>query len=495
MKHTTTTRGLSSLHDIMQTVTREVIPSAPTTAPRGSLTRRFPSTTTVKPMPPCETARSIAQHASSPAAEIPSDYALLIAIDWADKGHDVCVLDPDTQQRTHHEVEQSPNALHVWLQEIQQRTSGHPIAIALEQKTGALINFLLEFDWIDCYPVSPVTLSRYRKALHVSGAKDDPTDADLLLDLLSLHRNKLRRLTPDTTLTRSLQRLTRQRREAVDHRTRFNNQLKDLLKQYFPLFLKVCGEDLFAPLACHLLLKYRCFDDLKQADPEELRQFYVSHGSWKPSVIARRLERIRKAKPLTTDEAIIRSAMMEAKMLATLLLDVAESIKECDHLIADLFPQHEDASIFDSFPGAGPVLAPRLLAAFGTNRTRFETPTEVQNTVGISPVKKESGNTKIVKWRAVCSKFLRQSFHEYANESIRKSIWARAYYQQQRNRGNGHHAAIRALAFKWIRIMFRCWQTRQPYDELRYLAALQRRHAPLLEYVSKSDQMFGTKRR
>jgi transposase len=427
-------------------------------------------------------------------AKTPPAYSLLIAIDWADKTHDVCVLDPNTQQRTHYEVEHTPNSLHAWLRDLYQRIPSQTIAIALEQKTGALINFLLEFDWIDVYPVNPVTLSRYRKALHVSGAKDDPTDADLLLDLLSLHRDKLRRLTPDTPLTRSLQRLTRQRREAVAHRTRFNNQLKHLLKEYFPLFLKVCGEDLFAPMACELLLKYPCFEALKQADTEELRQYYVSHGCWRPDVIARRLALIRQALPLTTDEAIIRSAIVEATMLAQLLLNVAESIKSFDRLIAELFAKHDDAPIFASFPGAGAILAPRLLAAFGTNRKRFETATELQNTMGISPVKKESGNTKIVVWRAVCSKFLRQSFHEYANESIRQSIWARAYYQQQRHKGHGHHAAIRSLAFKWSRIMFRCWQTRQPYDELRYLAALQRRHVPLLDYLSKSDQVFGTQR-
>jgi transposase len=338
--------------------------------------------------------------------------------------------------------------------------------------------------------VNPVSLSRYRKALHLSGAKDDPTDANLLLDLLTLHRESLRCLTPDTPLTRKLQRLTRQRREAVDHRTRFNNQLKQLLKEYFPLFLQVCGEDLFAPMACDLLLTYPCFEALKQAEPEELQRFYVTHGSWKPASIARRLDLIRHAKPLTTDDALIQPAMVEAKMLATFLRDVGTSIKEFDRMIADLFAHHEDAPIFSSFPGAGVVLSPRLLAAFGTDRSRFETPTEVQNTMGISPVKKESGKLRSITWRVVCSKFLRQTFHEYANESIKQSIWARAYYQMQIDRGKGHHAAIRALAFKWIRIMFRCWQTQQPYDEVRYLKSLQKRHSPLLEYVSKSEEVF-----
>jgi hypothetical protein len=164
----------------------------------------------------------------------------------------------------------------------------------------------------------------------------------LLLDLLTLHRNKLRRLTPDTPLTRKLQRLTRQRREAVNHRTQFNNQLKHLLKEYFPLFLKVCGEDLFAPMACEMLLTYPCFDSLKHAEPQELQQFYSSHGSWKPALIAQRLKMIRETKPLTTDAVMIESAVVEAKMLATLLLDLDKSIKTFDRwrsIIRSEFPR------------------------------------------------------------------------------------------------------------------------------------------------------------
>jgi hypothetical protein len=108
------------------------------------------------------------------AEENPSDYALFIAIDWADTHHDVCVLDPTTGQRTRHQVQQEPNTLHNWIQGLHQQVPGQRIAVALEQKTGALITFLLEFAWIDCYPVNPVMLARYRKALHLSGPKMTP---------------------------------------------------------------------------------------------------------------------------------------------------------------------------------------------------------------------------------------------------------------------------------------------------------------------------------
>jgi len=432
------------------------------------------------------------QTVSQQTASQQTQYALLLGIDWADGEHEVCWWDSLTQKRAHQQVKQDPNALHAWLSTLQQQYPGRKIAVALEQKQGALIHGLREYEFIDIYPINPATSAQYRNAFRTSGAKDDPGDAALILDILTLHRSKLTRLQPEEPLTRQLQLLTRKRRDAVNMRTRLNNQLKDLLKQYYPLFLRICGEDLFAPMACRLLLKYPCFDDLKAADPQELRQLYRHYGSWKEAVIKRRLERIQQARPLTTDPVLIQTAILEARMHANLLLQLREHIITYDRSIAKLFPTHPDAKIFASFPGAGPVFAPRLLTAFGSDRNRFQSPGEVHNTMGISPVKKASGQSFRVTWRKACPKFLRQSFQEYANESILHSLWAKAYYQMQRDRGNRHHAAVRALAFKWIRIMFHCWKTHTQYNELIYLKSLQKRHAPLLDYLAKSEQVFGS---
>jgi len=86
-----------------------------------------------------------------------------------------------------------------------------------------------------------------------------------------------------------------------------------------------------------------------------------------------------------------------------------------------------------------------------------------------------SGKKKWVHFRWAAPKFLRPSFHEWAGRSITQSQWARAYYEQQRQRGKGHHAVVRALAFKWIRIAYRCWKNSVAYDESKYLANLVRR--------------------
>jgi len=146
--------------------------------------------------------------------------------------------------------------------------------------------------------------------------------------------------------------------------------------------------------------------------------------------------------------------------------------------------EHPDAALFLALPGAGAALAPRLLVAFGSDRQRFQTAAELQTLSGVAPVTKRSGKRRTVHRRWACPKFLLQTFHEFAMCSRKKSVWAKAFYLLQRSHGKGHHAALRSLAFKWIRILFRCWKTNTPYSEMRYLQSLQRSNAPLLAFLS-----------
>ena len=144
-----------------------------------------------------------------------------------------------------------------------------------------------------------------------------------------------------------------------------------------------------------------------------------------------------------------------------------------------MFAAHPDQAIFTSFPGAGAALAPRLLAAWGTDRQRYESAQDMECLSGAAPVTNQSGKKCWVHWRLACPKFLRQTFHEFAGQSILWSPWARAYYQQMRQRGLDHHPAVRSLAFKWIRILYRCWKDHTLYDEAHYQKALERRGSPL----------------
>ena len=170
-------------------------------------------------------------------------------------------------------------------------------------------------------------------------------------------------------------------------------------------------------------------------------------------------------------------------MLRGQVSQLNSSIDEFDKELKSLYDKHPDKDLFDSLPGSGDVLGPRLVAAWGSDRDRHDSASSMQQYSGIAPVTKASGKTKIILRRLACPKFLLQTFHEFSNSSRKSSIWAGAYYEMMRERGKSHHTAIRSLAFKWIRIMFSCWKNRIKYDEIKYLRVLKKSKSPLLKYI------------
>jgi transposase len=178
--------------------------------------------------------------------------------------------------------------------------------------------------------------------------------------------------------------------------------------------------------------------------------------------------------------------VLRVRTLIAQLRPVLAANAEYDAQIAELCATNADYHIFASLPGAAQVFAPRLLCAFGEDRARYRDATELQRYAGIAPVTEQSGNSHWVHWRFRCPAFLRQSFVEWAADTVPRSYWAGAFYAQQRARGASHQATLRALAFKWIRILFRCWQDRTLYDESKHLKSLQHHHSPLLRAAAIS---------
>lgn len=405
--------------------------------------------------------------------------AAYIGLDWADKEHEVTMLVVETGVVESRKLKQESEALAEWVQSLQQRFPGRKVAIAVEQRKGALIYALMCYDFLILYPVNPKTLARFREAFNTSGAKSDPADAELLLDLIRLHRDKLRAWVPEDADTRLLQMLVEERRELVDDVTRLTNRLKDTLKQYFPQALEWAGE-LSRRQAFDFLTRWPTLESIRKAGAVAVEKFYRRHSVRNKEKIEQRVKAIKEARALTTDRAVLTASRMKALAIVGQLRALEKSIAAMEDRIQELFEQHRDHEIFSSFPCAKKVLGPRLLAAFGGDRSRYEAALELQSLSGIAPVTRSSGQSKTIHKRMACPKFLRQTFHEYAGQSIKKAGWARVYYQGQRDKGVKHHAAVRALAYKWIRIMFRCWQEQEPYNEAKYVASLKRRSSPLV---------------
>lgn len=405
--------------------------------------------------------------------------AALIGIDWSDQYHDVSLQETSSEQVENRRIRHTPEVLADWIAELRTRFPGGFVGVAVETSRGPLIHALLEHEFIVLYPINPRSLHRYREAFAPSGAKDDQPDADLLREMLAKHRDRLRPWVPDDVETRALRRLVQSRRNAVDLRTQLTQQLNAALKEYFPQAISWAGEDLASPLACDFLLTWPTLAGLQRARPHTIRKFYFAHNCRRTDLIEQRLADIQKATPLTRDPAIVQTSVLLVQMLANQLKTLAPSIQRFDKEIAERFASHADADLFKSLPGSGAALAPRLLVAFGSDRERFPNAADLQQYSGIAPVTERSGQSSWVHWRWAAPTFVRQTFHEFAQHSIRQSNWARAFYALQRARGKGHHAAVRALAFKWIRIIWRCWQDRTPYDDARYTRSLIQRGAAL----------------
>ena len=417
-------------------------------------------------------------------------FAATIGLDWADKKHDLWIQPAAGGKPEHLVIDQTPEALHEWVAKVRARFANERIAIAIETSRGAVISALGAYDFIVLFPINPGMLCSYREAFCVSGAKDDRTDAMLLEEYLRFHRAKLRPLEPDTELTRKLAGLVENRRDLVDERTRLVNQLHSLLKTYYPL-IHVLFDDLTSPMVVQFLLKWPDLASAKKAELAALRKFFYAHNSRSDKVMEQRLLDIGKARALTTDPALIEPAALKAQALAGMLKALHQSIDKLEKRIEQTTDAHPDAALFRSFPSAGPTMAPRLLVAFGTNRERFESAQEAQQFYGIAPVKKQSGNTKVIHMRHRCPKFARQTFHENASHVVRKEGWAKTCYEQQRARKKGHHAAVRSVAFKLMRIYFSCWKHKQSYDSNRYEKALQKHGSPLAKLLKNKATATG----
>ncbi len=405
-------------------------------------------------------------------------YAVYVGLDWADKKHDVCIQSNGQTQREFFVIEHSPESIDRWVKSLHKKYKGK-IAIAVELNKGPIIFALQKYSFVTVFPVHAATLAKYRETFTSSGAKNDPRDAEIALELLLNYPEKFKPLKQQGDTIRKLAVLVEKRRGLVDDKRRFVNQLICALKHYYPQTL-----DWFShrntELFCDFIVRWPTLEKFKRSHEQTIRNFFKSYGGQSMVNINERLAQRKKAMPLTEDLAIIEPYQLLAKSLASLIKTSIMVIREFDKQIAELFHETQDSKIFESLPGVGICLAPRLLVAFGEDRSRFNNASELQAYTGVAPVTVSSGQKTWIHWRWQCAKFVRQTIIEWAAKSVRSSYWASLYYEQQRAKGNSHQAAVRALAFKWIRIVFKCWKDRVVYDETKYLQALRKRNSPLV---------------
>jgi transposase len=406
-------------------------------------------------------------------------YVAYVGIDWADRKHDIALYDCASETWQESVIKTRPQDLLDWVNQLRARYGEGRIAVAMEQKRGPLLYALCQYNNLVLFPINPRTVANYRKAFQPSRAKSDPVDAKILVELMQKHPEKLEVWVPGCPQTRELRQWVESRRMLVSEKVRITNRLTAALKSYFPQVLD-WFEDKDTGVFCAFMEQFPSVQAAQAASPEILTAFFQSHHSGRKSAIQRRLQQISEAgPPLTSDAAIVVPAQALTATLIALLKVILNQLTDFNAKIAQLFGALPDAELFANLPGAGPHLAPRLLVAFGADRSRFTSAQAFMSYVGIAPVKEESGKKRWVHWRWSCPIFLRQTFVEWVNQARRFSPWSQAFYEQQKQAGKSHQKAIRALAYKWGRILWRCWQDNTSYDEDKYVAALKRKQSPL----------------
>jgi transposase len=415
----------------------------------------------------------------------PEQPGLFIGIDWADQKHDIYVIDR-AGKGFHKEIKHSAENIDAWVGEMLKLAGGRPIAIMLEQSRGALVYALMFRKNVLLYPVNPKQLARYRES-YPGGGKDDPTDAMYLARMLRERITTLTAWQPDDENTRLLAQLSQQRRKIVDGQTKLRQQLTAILKSYFPVVLELFGKDHQLPLLLGILGRWPDPRRLRRADRRLIRRVLRDHSTASEEQQDEIIARIRSAQLLCDDEALITPSAMAAKLLASQIQQVQKTIRDFDAKIAEVMKQHPDAHLFTSLRGAGSALAPRLLCAFGSQRDRWADADSVASFSGIAPITRKSGKSRGVRRRYACPKFLRQTFHEFADRARQYCPWSRARYRLLRDRGMKHNAAIRKIARSWIRILFRVWKTRVPFDCDRYIAKLQQRCPEIIPYLEQQN--------
>jgi transposase len=391
-------------------------------------------------------------------------------IDWADRHHDIVVIDAEGHKVGSLRVEHSPEGLKKLVRFLRDIAPLEQIACILETKHGLLITTLLEAG-LALYPVNPKTIDRKRSA---SGAKTDQIDAYLLAKYGRSELVDLRRLDPDSPQIAELKALTRDQDALIQMQTRLVNQLTACLKAYYPAALNLFTK-LQQTATLRFLQTYPTPQRAEAASVEQLTETLTQAGHPTAKRVAPKLYEKLHQPQLRADDITVRTKSRLMLALVAQLLPLLEQIATYDKEISALFLTHEDNEVFTSLPGAGKRLAPRLLAEWGDDRKRYADTRRIQALAGTAPVPFESGNYASVHQRFACIKPLRNALYQFAWQSTRQEEWARDYYDRKRKQGKSHSMATRALANIWVRILFAMWVKQEAYDRSTFVAA-QRRH-------------------
>lgn len=396
------------------------------------------------------------------------------ALDWASDHHDVCVVDRAGAITAEFRFAHTAAGWAEFTQRMQPFT-GCPFT--LETSSGPAVDQLLQRGWV-IYPVAPPASNRYRDRKAPSGTKTDRHETWALADALRTDGHAWRPLRPQDEATATLRALCRDEIALIEQRTALVNQLQAALREYYPVALEAFG-DWTAAHTWAFLLAFPTPGQLQAAGKRKWEKFLHTYKLWRPQTVEKRLSLFAAATALPASATVTAAKSLLAESLAKVLQTLQSQLDEYRRRITAAFRAHPDHDVFGGLPGAKTVLAPRLLAELGSVREEYPQADSLMSQAGVSPVSYQSGQIDKCRLRRACNKVLRFTVHLWANASRKKCPWAQAYYQRKRQEGQSHASALRCLGKRWLKILWRLWQDRKPYEEAVHLASLQRRGSKL----------------
>jgi transposase len=337
------------------------------------------------------------------------------------------------------------------------------VAVAIETSQGPAVARLLELG-VAVYPLNPKAAERYRDRKSPSGVKDDMLDAWSLGDGLRTDGHGWRRLAAEDPLSQELRLLCRDEVALIGQRTTLVNQLQQALHEYYPAALEAFG-DWTVPSSWEFVARFPTPAKLAKAGKRTWEKFLHVHRLYHPQTAAKRMEVFARADRFCGRSGVTSAKSRLAVAIVAQLRTLESQLRQYRKAIEELFANHPDQDVFGSLPGVGDKLGPRLASEMGQDRRRFEDHQAFQCLAGTAPVTKQSGRNKRVTFRQACNKHLRAAVHLWAKLSILKCAWAEAYYRHKRAQGQSHACALRCLGQRWLKILWKMWQTRIPYDE------------------------------
>lgn len=392
-----------------------------------------------------------------------------VGIDWASEAHAVCLIDSTARVRWRASVAHSAAGLAGLVQRLRRWRRRGPFALAVERPSGLLVDTLVHAGF-DVVPIHPNVVKATRPRYAAAAGKSDPGDAFLLADLLRTDGHRFRPLQPPSDDTRALRTLVRGRDDLVAQRVALANQLRALLERGWPGAARIFA-DVDSPIALAFLTRYPTAQSAARLGEKRLAHFLVQHAYCGRRSAGELLARLHAAPPSPLGDNEAEAAGDLVRSLVAVLLPLVGQIQQLTAAIAAALHQHPDAPVVQTLPRSGTVNAAQILAELGDDRRRFLSAEHLAAEAGVVPVTHASGKHHGVTFRWACNKRLRAAVTTFADNSRHASAWAATVYRRALDRGCDHPHAIRILARAWIRVLWRCWQDRTPYDVTHHRSA------------------------